>query len=100
VASIQITFTHPELPQPLTKTFNVEDSQMTRVVQAAKAKLRREPRPGPNGMSGDVDPLTNAEALNRAAEIFWGTLRQMTKQYEVELATQAVAATIQPVEAT
>lgn len=100
MASIKITVSHPALPEPFEKTFNVADPAMVRVLQAAKAKLYRPAQRGPNGMVGDEGPLSNAEALNRACEIFWGTLRQMTKQYEVEKAAEAAAATIEPVEAT
>jgi hypothetical protein len=96
MAKITITVSdHPALAEPVAKTFNIENAAFNRMVQALKVKLRRG-----GGPRGEIeDPLTNAEALNRATKIYWDTLRQITHQYESEEAAKAAAQTVAAIDA-
>jgi hypothetical protein len=95
MATIEITFTHPQASY--SKTFNVADADLVRVVQAAKDIFYRPRNDTRNGPVGDASPLTNQQALERVALSFWGDLRRITKDYEVKMAMQAAAAAIPPI---
>lgn len=99
MAKISIVVEHPALVSPKTKTFTVNDADMTRVIQALKIKLRKPVTQTPNGTTGDAEPLTNAEALDRATKIFWDMLRQLTRKYEEELAAAQAVQNVPSVEA-
>jgi hypothetical protein len=80
MATIQLTFTHPQ--GNLTRTKTLADADLVRVMDALKDKFKR---PGDG-------TLTNSQAFDRFAEAVWGQLRTMTKDYEDRLAKEAVSA--------
>ena len=98
MASIQITFTHPQASY--SRTFDVADADLVRMVQAAKEFFYRPRQAGPGGFGGDPSPLTNQQALERLTQAFWGEMRRMTKDHELRQALIAAEATIQPIEST
>ena len=98
MASIEITFTHPNVSY--TKTFNLADADITRMVNAAKEVFYHPQRQTPKGVVGDPSPLTGQQALERVSLAFWNELRRMTKDYEVRLAAEAAEATIAPISET
>jgi uncharacterized protein YeeX (DUF496 family) len=87
MATIQLTFTHPQ--GNLSRTKTLADADLVRVMDALKDKFKR---------TTDASPLTNVQAFDRFAEAVWGQLRTMTKDYEDRIAKEAVS--VAPINAT
>jgi len=98
MASITLTFTHPNANY--TKTFNLADADMTRMVTAAREVFYHPQRQTPKGVVGDPSPLTGVQALERASRAFFNELRRMTRDYEVKLAAEAAEASISTISET
>lgn len=95
MATIQVAFTHPS--QSYSRTFNVADADLVRMVTAAREQFYRRPYPTQNGLAGDQSPPTGQQALERLTLAFFKQLVQMTKDHEAKLAVAAAEASVSPI---